>query len=449
MCSDRTGPSDDVPVIDVDGLGKAYHIYDRPVHRLMQGIFRQRRKLYREFWAIREATFSVSRGETLGIVGRNGSGKSTLLQLIAGTLTATEGSVVVHGRVVALLELGSGFNPDFTGRENVYLNAAILGLSRAEVETRITDILAFADIGEFIDQPIRNYSSGMVMRLAFSVIAHVDADVMIIDEALAVGDAFFTQKCMRFLREFKQRGTLLFVSHDGAAVTALCDRAIWLDQGRLRAQGTAKEVMDRYLEEFISEREGRPAARPNSTAPVTGKKRRDVRADLFDRSQLRNDVGVVSFDPAAAGFGARAAVILDVVLLDEEGRQLNSLMGGESVCLEVTATANEELADPIVGFYLKDRLGQLLFGDNTFLATLEANRRAGPGETIVARFHFEMPRLQQGDYFVTAGVATGSQDNHIVQHWIHEALVLKAQGQGVPVGIIGLPMHDISLETIP
>lgn len=438
------------PVIEVTCAGKAYQIYERPVHRLLQGLLGKRRKLYREFWALRGAEFRVHRGETLGIVGRNGSGKSTLLQLIAGTLAPTEGHVTVNGRVAALLELGSGFNPDFTGRENVYLNAAIFGLKRSEVDARIADILAFADIGDFVDQPIRNYSSGMVMRLAFSVIAHVDADVLIIDEALAVGDAFFTQKCMRFLREFKARGTLLFVSHDGGAITALCDRAIWLDRGSMRAMGTARDVMDQYLEAFIQEREGGTAPKSAGGTRVArpAVRRRDVRSDLLERTQLRNDIDVVAFSPDASGFGAGAATIDSVLLLDDAGRQLNLVVGGESVCLEVTAFVHEPLDSPIVGFYLKDRLGQLLFGDNTYLTTAGDAWHAAPGERIVARFAFDMPRLQQGDYFITAGVATGSQENHIVQHWIHEALALKAQGQGVPVGIIGLPMYAISLETI-
>ncbi|HCP9006074.1 TPA: ABC transporter ATP-binding protein, partial [Escherichia coli] len=247
----------DDAVIQVSGIGKCYQVYDKPFHRLMQGLVGGGKRYYREFWALRDVAFEVKRGETLGIVGRNGSGKSTLLQLIAGTLTPTNGEIAVRGRVAALLELGSGFNPDFTGRENVYLNASILGLSKEQIDQRFDQIAEFAAIGEFIEQPIRNYSSGMVMRLAFSVIAHVDADILIIDEALSVGDAFFTQKCMRFLREFKQRGTLLFVSHDGGSVTALCDRAIWLDQGNLRQSGEPKEVMDAYLEAFIADREGR------------------------------------------------------------------------------------------------------------------------------------------------------------------------------------------------
>lgn len=442
-------PSPDV-VIQVADLGKCYQIYEKPSHRLLQGLVGEQRKFYREFWALRGIGFEVRRGETLGIVGRNGSGKSTLLQLIAGTLTPTAGEVLVRGRVAAMLELGSGFNSEFTGRENVYLNASILGLTKQQIDERFDAIAEFAAIGDFIEQPIRNYSSGMVMRLAFSVIAHVDADILIIDEALSVGDAFFTQKCMRFLHEFKERGTLLFVSHDGGSVTSLCDSAIWLDQGSLRRQGSPKDVMDAYLEAFIAEREGRADnsaidAQPAAAPPEF---QRDIRADLLERSTLRNDIQVLPFKPPA-GFGEGKARIEDVSLCDLEGRLLPTIIGGERVQLEITAVAIDEMESLIVGFYFKDRLGQLLFGDNTHVGREVDPLTLRPGERVTARFAFEMPRLQQGDYFITAGVASGSQAEHIIQHWIHEALSLQALGQGLPVGIIGLPMHSIELEKVP
>lgn len=445
------GPASEY-VIDARGLGKAYHIYEKPIQRLLQGLMGRRRKLYRDFWALRGLDLRVKQGETLGIVGRNGSGKSTLLQMIAGTLTPTEGTVAVRGRVAALLELGSGFNPEFTGRENVYLNAAILGLTRAEVDARMEAILAFADIGEFVDQPVRNYSSGMVMRLAFSVMAHVDADILIIDEALSVGDAFFTQKCMRFLREFKERGTLLFVSHDGGAVTGLCDRAIWIDSGTMRKEGNAREVMEAYLEAFIAEREGRvaydAAARPVPAKPPVRTSRRDPRQPLIDRSLLRNDLHVVDFDPSKPAFGEGGLKVADVALLDEDGRQLTTLTGGETVVLEVEASATRRVESPIVGFYLKDRLGQLLFGDNTYLTTLDERMVMEAGDRAVARFRFDMPRLQEGDYFLAVGVAAGTQHEHVIHHWMHEALAVKALGQGAPAGLIGLPMLEITLEQV-
>ena len=199
------------------------------------------------------------RGETVGIIGRNGSGKSTLLQMICGTLNPTGGSIQTHGRIAALLELGSGFNPEFSGRENVYMNGAVLGLSREDIDQRFDAIAAFADIGEFIEQPVKTYSSGMYVRLAFAVIAHVDAEILVIDEALAVGDAVFTQKCMRFLRKFKEEGTLIFVSHDMGSVLNLCERAVWLHHGQLRQMGESKEIAEAYLQYTLQEVYGQDA----------------------------------------------------------------------------------------------------------------------------------------------------------------------------------------------
>lgn len=436
-------------VIDVSGVGKCYQIYDRPSHRLLQGFFGASKRFYREFWALRGIDLSVRRGETLGIIGKNGSGKSTLLQMIAGTLAPSEGRVEIQGRIAALLELGSGFNPDFTGRENVFLNASILGLSNAQIEARLQEILDFADIGEFIDQPIRNYSSGMVMRLAFSVMAHVDADVLIIDEALAVGDAFFTQKCMRFLRDFKSRGTLLFVSHDDAAVSGLCDKALWIDSGRMMAYGESRDVVQQYLESIIASRQGdalvKSAAGPSQAVE---RRRHDMRRDLVNLSNLRNDIEVVAFDPNAQGFGEMRARVLDVVLRDAAGQELSWCVGGELVVLDVEFSAEDELARPIVGFYVKDRLGQLLFGDNTHVSTLGKPAAMRPGEKGRARFEFEMPRLKAGDYFITIGIADGGKDEHAIQHWVHEALVLKSLCQSWSIGILGLPMTNIELKVI-
>lgn len=439
--------------IRVEGLSKCYQLYDKPMHRLMQSLVGGARRFYREFWALRDVSFEVLRGETFGIVGRNGSGKSTLLQMIAGTLSATEGGAKVNGKVAALLELGSGFNPDFSGRENVYLNASILGLSKAQVDARLDDILAFADIGDFIDQPVRNYSSGMVMRLAFSVMTHVDADILIIDEALSVGDAFFTQKCMRYLRSFKERGTLLFVSHDAGSVTGLCDRAVWIDQGRMRDIGSAKDVMSNYMKSLIVERQDGRSREAGGVAEAKEAVPRiersiDHRRELLDRSVLRNDIQVLPFSPEELGFGEFKARVVNVALLDEDGQQLAWIVGGESVILEITAVADAPMDNVIVGFYVKDRLGQLLFGDNTYLSYRENGFPVKEGTLFRARFKFDMPRLMEGDYFITAGMAEGTQEQHIIQHWMHEALIFKSRNGGVPAGIIGLPMLDIQMEVV-
>ena len=448
MCSDRV---DSEVVIDVRGVGKSYHMYERPSHRLWQALAGKRKSFYKDFWALRDVTFSVRRGQTVGIVGRNGSGKSTLLQMIAGTLNPTEGSISVNGRVAALLELGSGFNPEFTGRENVFLNATILGLTRTQIEQRLDNILAFADIGEFIDQPVRSYSSGMAVRLAFAVIAHVDADILIIDEALAVGDAFFSQKCMRFLRDFQKNGTLLFVSHDAAAVTNLCENAVWLQNGLMRLSGTSQEVVEAYMteqhvvgrrevggEEIIVEKKQRKLA---SDAP-------DFRREALHEAGVSNRIALFEFDPENVGqeFGAQGARITDVAIRDANGAPLSMVEGGELVCLHVSVRLEQSLDNLIVGFYVKDRLGQRLFGDNSYFACKSAPVGGEAGQTVLASFHFRMPVMPSGSYMIDAAVASGDLDDHTQQHWIHDALEFRALDETMRFGLIGIPMLNITLQ---
>ncbi len=233
--------------VAVRNLGKCYRIYRRPQDRLKQALWRGRKRYFREFWALRGVSLEVRRGETVGIMGRNGCGKSTLLQTICGTLTPTTGQIEIHGRIAALLELGAGFNPEFSGRDNVYLNGAILGLSRDEIDARYDDIVAFAELGEFIDRPVKMYSSGMHVRLAFAVAASIEPDILVVDEALAVGDEAFQRKCFARIEAIKQRGgTILFVSHAAALVTQLCDRAVLLDRGELLMTGRPKTVVAKY-----------------------------------------------------------------------------------------------------------------------------------------------------------------------------------------------------------
>lgn len=448
MCSDHV---DSEVVIDVRGVGKSYHMYERPSHRLWQALAGKRKSFYKDFWALREVSFTVRKGQTVGIVGRNGSGKSTLLQMIAGTLNPTEGQINVNGRVAALLELGSGFNPDFTGRENVFLNAAILGLSRSQIEQRLEKILAFADIGEFIDQPVRSYSSGMSVRLAFAVIAHVDADILIIDEALAVGDAFFSQKCMRFLREFQKNGTLLFVSHDAAAVTNLCENAVWLQNGRMQLSGTSQEVVEAYMTEqhVVGRRE------VGGEEIVVEKKQRRSAADGPDfrlaelREQgLTNRIALFEFDPANVGqeFGAQGARIVDVAIRDDTGQSLGLVEGGEVVTLRVAVRLEQALESLIIGFYVKDRLGQRLFGDNSWFACKDLPVGGQAGETVQATFQFRMPVLPSGSYMVDAAVASGDLHDHTQQHWIHDALEFRALDETMRFGLIGIPMLNITLQ---
>lgn len=446
--------SEDV-VIGVQSLSKRYEIYERPGDRLKQFILpRVRRALglperhhFREFRALDSVSFEVGRGETIGIIGRNGSGKSTLLQMICGTLNPTSGSIRVRGKVAALLELGSGFNPEFTGRENVFMNAALLGLRTEQITERFDDIVGFADIGDHIDQPVKTYSSGMMVRLAFAVIAHVDADILIIDEALAVGDAFFTQKCMRFLRAFMKRGTVLFVSHDTASVRNLCNRAIWLDKGRIVAEGAPKEICEQYLEAFYEAQQGRSTTtRRVERSPLRGgATRKDQRAALINGSNLRNDLRILEFDPDAASFGTGDAQVRDVRLIDASGDPLAWVVGGEPVTLQITVEAVRPVRRPIVGFFVKDHLGQTLFGDNTFISYIDEDLELAAGEIYQAEFAFDMPILPRGTYSIVVSAAAGTQESHVQHHWIHDALFIKSESSSHTTGLVGIPMRDIRL----
>ena len=253
-------------VVTAQGLGKAYRLYPRAEDRLKQLVFGKRRRLYEEFWAVRNVTLQLRRGEALGVIGENGAGKSTLLRLLCGTTRPTTGIAEIEGRVAALLELGTGFNPLFTGRENVWLSASVLGLSKGQIKSRFDAIADFAGIGEFMELPVRLYSSGMKARLAFAVSAHVDADLMIVDEILAVGDAAFAQKCLRYLDRFRARGTLLFVSHNTGTVAKLCENALWLECGEVREFGPAGEVCANYLTYLAERSEAKVSSERNAPA---------------------------------------------------------------------------------------------------------------------------------------------------------------------------------------
>ena len=430
---------------------KCYQVYARPEDRLKQALFPRAQRLvgkspnayYRDFWALREVSFDVRRGETLGVIGRNGSGKSTLLQIICGTLAPTSGSVEVNGRVAALLELGSGFNPEFTGRENVYMSGAVLGLTRREIDARYDDIVAFADIGDFLSQPVKTYSSGMFVRLAFAVIAHADADILVIDEALSVGDVFFGQKCMRFLRKFQETGTVLFVSHDAAAVVNLCDSALMLDQGVLTMQGTAKNVSEAY---HAAAAYALPVQASDAVAQVEDDDV-DPRVEMVSRTHLRNDIEVFRFNPGGSGFGDGSARILTARLINAQGRVVSWTSGGEVVRLEVCGEAITYLESAIVGFFLKDRLGQHLIGDNTYLTYADRPVAVAAGDTFEAAFEFRMPILPVGQYSFDIALANGTQHEHRQAQWRHDAIVLESHATSVSAGLVGIPMRAIELRT--
>ncbi len=416
-------------VIELEGVGKCYHIYDKPSDRLKQLLVGHRRRFYHEFWALKGVDLRVRRGQTLGVIGKNGSGKSTLLQLICGTLNPTEGQVRVQGRVAALLELGAGFNPEFTGVENVYMAASLYGLTRDEVASRFDAIAAFADIGDHIEQPVKNYSSGMYVRLAFAVIANVDADVLIIDEALAVGDAFFVQKCMRFLREFTKTGTLLFVSHDTSAVLALCDSAVLLNAGIMERTGRPKDVTEYYL--ALQHADGEK----DKSAP---------------EKEYSLDIEVSSGGGLAANndFGNGSARITSCRLLGLDGEVQSIVRGGESVLLRVEALAIVNVESPIIGFLVKNRLGQGLFGTHSYDFWCGTEAALNAGERLRVDFRFRMPRLLNGDYTITISIASGTPSVHSQLDWIHDAIHFKVSQERPRYGIFEIDYDSIDARRI-
>jgi len=453
MSSDNTS-------IRVSNLSKCYEIYNSPHDRLKQFVLPRLKRLigktpktyFREFWALKEISFEVKKGETVGIIGRNGSGKSTLLQIICGTLTPTSGSIETKGRIGALLELGSGFNPEFTGRENVYFNASLLGLSKKEIDNRFDNIAAFADIGQFIDQPVKTYSSGMYVRLAFAVIAHVDADILVVDEALSVGDAVFTQKCMRFIRSFKENGTLIFVSHDVSSVQNLCTEGIWLKNGRIEKIGTAKSVSEAYLQYTLQEIYGEESKlNPIGLNSVNSEVCTEKTDQDLKHSPTINYGAVASIKDninAAKGWNTGQADIVSVSLTQLSPGREGLIEGGELVRMTVRAKANEPLQHPILGFLVRDRLGQDLFGENTLPFTECFPTKISAGMVFEGVFKFRLPMLPNGQYAVMASVANGDRYENIQHHWMHDALIINVSSSKVRYGLVGIPFEQVALEVI-
>lgn len=351
--------------ISVDNVSKVYHIYDRPQDRLKQSLWRGGKQFYREFWALKDVSFQVKRGETLGIIGRNGSGKSTLLQIIARTLTPTAGKVQVNGRVAALLELGSGFNPEFTGRENVFMSGVIMGLSTKEIEERMPLIEQFAEIGEFIDQPVKVYSSGMYVRLAFACAINVNPDILIIDEALAVGDMQFQLKCIDKMKSFKKQGkTILFVSHDTYSVRNFCDQAIWMMDGKIHLRGDVATVVERYQDFMKIELENNEVAQ----SPAEVKK------------------NILTIDK--------------VNFLDTNGNNKKAFRFGESVTVVVDYTLHDNMEGVVGGVALFDKQNTYICGLNTKLDRQTLPSRPGKYQLILS---YADMSLLPGTYFVDVG----------------------------------------------
>jgi len=356
----------------VENVSKQYRIYATPADRLKESLTRGRLKRHQEFWALRDINFEIEKGTTTGVIGPNGSGKSTLLQIITGTLEPTHGGVHYDGRLAALLELGSGFNPEFTGIENIFMNASLMGFSRRETDALIPEIERFAEIGQFIHQPVKTYSSGMYVRLAFSIAISASPDILIVDEALAVGDAIFQHRCMRRLKEMQQNGiTILFVSHDPAAIRALCSRAILLNGGKMEADGDPSDVLNRYQKIIMA----REQAYEEST---------EVAAEP-DVMETTEPVAVPV--PSTFRHGDGSAEILQVDLLDAADNRIAIVASGEPLTVRLRVRFCADVEEPVCGFLIRNRHGIHLYGTNTELQQVNLGS-VNTGDVIEVRFAF-------------------------------------------------------------
>ena len=414
-------------VVDFCNVSKAYPIYSAPSARFKELICLNRVSFHRDFWALRDISFSIEAGQTFCVIGENGSGKSTLLQIVAGILTPSKGTVAVAGRVAALLELGSGFNPEFTGRDNVYLNAAILGLSRREVDAKFKQIEEFAEIGSFIDQPVKMYSSGMAIRLAFSVAIHVDPEILIVDEALAVGDIYFRQRCMRKVHELRDQGvTILFVSHDVGDVKAIGDKAMWLDAGRVRALGDPEEVVTQYLA-AMTEKDAKYLNLTHLEAP-------DRPTGPYQAPEI-----VTTIPNIDHRFGDARAEILGIAVFDAQGSPLYLLEPDSHIVVRISVRALEGIHLPVIGFMVRNHMGLDFAGTNTAREGIEVPAMAA-GDIFTADFHVQLPHLYPSAFSFSPAIADGTLHAYKMCDWVDNAITLQMSATSQPVyGHIHLP----------
>ncbi|HUH59486.1 MAG TPA: ABC transporter ATP-binding protein [Candidimonas sp.] len=419
--------------IKVDKLSKCYHTYNKPHDRLKQSLYPRVQRLlgrpatryYREFWALRDVSFEVKRGETVGIIGRNGSGKSTLLQLICGTLSPTGGTAQTSGRIAALLELGSGFNPEFTGRENIYMNAMLLGLAKEEIDDCYDDIVAFADIGDFIDQPVKTYSSGMTIRLAFAVQAQIQPDIMIVDEALSVGDAKFQAKCFERLRQLKDQGTsILLVTHSSEQIVTHCSRAMLLNQGEQLLIGEPRKVVNRYLDLLFGKEKTvlpkeQKAGQSRAATPAAAPYQLSTREDLFSTH--------VGYNPYEYRWGNGTVSLLDYYLGSADQAYPHTVASGERLRLAASMRFLTTVVRPILGVTIKTKEGVTVYGTNTELLGNNDFQNTGQAHSSVcAEVEFDC-RLACGDYFISLGIASRQGDEIIPLDRRYDCIHLRIQ----------------------
>ena len=418
--------------VHIREMSKSYPIYRRPADRLKELLTFNRRSYHRDFWALRDLSLEIEKGSTFGLVGENGSGKSTLLQLIAGILKPTQGEVHVDGRVSALLELGSGFNGEFSGRENVFLNGAILGLTNKETARLYPSIEAFAEIGDFIDQPVKTYSSGMMVRLAFAVAINLNPDILLVDEALAVGDIYFRQRCMRKIHDLHRGGvTIIFVSHSAVDIKSLAQQVVWLDHGRIAEQGDPERVIAKYLAAMVSKDDRYRKQQSAAVEPRTNELRETQTP--VTAPELVERIPNIDFR-----YGNRAAEIIGVAVLNEDGEELALLPQAATIIVRVSLRANADVAMPIVGFLIRNHLGIELAGTNTALEEVELPPFSA-GDLYTIDFHLQLPELYPAHFSFTPAISNGTLEAFEVCDWVDNAISLQAEKGRQVYGYLHFP----------
>ncbi|MBI5885210.1 MAG: ABC transporter ATP-binding protein [Deltaproteobacteria bacterium] len=409
--------------ISVKNISKSYRLYKAPPDKLKEILNPFGRKYHQEFRALNDVSFEIKKGESVGIVGRNGSGKSTLLKLICGVLQPTSGEVSVQGRVSALLELGAGFNQEYTGRQNVYMNGALRGLTKEQVDEKLESILDFADIGDFIDQSVKTYSSGMYVRLAFSCAVNVEPDILIVDEALSVGDIRFKHKCFRKIESFREAGkTVLMVTHDIGSVKSFCDNAIWINNGKIEQIGKADAVVRDYSS-FMNY----GLVSKGSVALKDTKAQRGNEVSLVQRGNEASFDADIPWEEVShsSSFGDGGAIIKRVAFYGKDDfKKIAILEGGESVVFSLDIEVKEALDMPIVACRLDNKYGMHIFGVSN-LTVGEELRPLNAGERVVVNIEFVFPKLGNGHYVIAAAIANGTNQAHVQQHFVHEAYIVQ------------------------
>lgn len=419
--------------IQVSHVAKLYKLYDKPMDRLKESLGLSRQKKYKEHYALNDLSFDVKKGECVGIIGTNGSGKSTILKIITGVLNATAGDVQVNGRISALLELGAGFNMEYTGIENIYLNGTMMGFSREEIDAKIDDILAFADIGDFVYQPVKTYSSGMFVRLAFAVSINIDPEILIVDEALSVGDVFFQVKCYRKFEEFKKMGkTILFVSHDLSSISKYCDRVILLNKGVKMAEGAPKRIVDLYKQLLVN---NDAKVIEQGTQSELAKIEPEQKGDLWKAN--------LELNPQLLEYGEKQAEIIDFAIIDDNGRISSSIVKGKNFKIRMKVRFNKDLQDPIFAFTIKDTQGTEITGTNTMFENISC----GPvkkGDEKTVTFTQNM-NLQGKSYLLALGCVGFSNNKFIVYHRLYDVCNIDVISEKNTVGYYDMD-SEIEIE---